>query len=208
MINIANWPVRGMYQPDLLAVYRAFGRTYLVTPNEGAERNDDERVKDLELDPVSFPNAVVLQEDENLGRLKVTTAQLEGQVGDENQGDPDGDGKINELFSFGGRSFAIWTTDGQLVFDSGDDFEQVTADAVPEFFNAEDNNIDFDSRSDNRGPEPEAVAVGRIGPRQYAFTVLEQIGGVMVYDITDPYAPRFELYINNRNFAAAINEDI
>ena len=129
-INIANWPVKGMYQPDLLAVYRAFGRTYLVTPNEGAERNDDERVKDLELDPASFPNADVLQENENLGRLKVTTAQLEGQVGDENQADPDGDGRVNELFSFGGRSFAIWTTDGRLVFDSGDDFEQVTADAV------------------------------------------------------------------------------
>ena len=207
IINIANWPVKGMYQPDLLAVYRAFGQTYLVTPNEGAQRGDNERVKDLLLDPNSFlgpfpdcPPNEELQGNRCLGRLKVTTAQLKGQMGDESQADPDGDGLINELFSFGARSFSIWTTDGQLVFDSGDDFEQITAAAVPEFFNTEDNNNNFDSRSDDRGPEPEAVAVGRIGLRQYAFIVLEQIGGVMVYNITNPYRPHFELYINNRNF--------
>jgi hypothetical protein len=141
-----------------------------------------------------------LKKPENLGRLVVTTAQLKGQVGDENQADPDGDGLVNELFAFGARSFSIWSTDGQLVFDSDDDFEKITAAAIPGFFNTEDNNNAFDSRSEKRGPEPEALAVGKIGPRQYAFVILEQIGGIMVYDITNPYHPRFQVYINNRNF--------
>ncbi len=197
-----------MYQPDLLAAYRTLGQTFLVTPNEGAERGDDKRVKDLALDEAVFPDHNSLKKVENLGRLKVTTAQIRGQVGNESQADPDGDGLVNELYAFGARSFSIWTTDGQLAFDSGDDFERITADAIPDFFNTEDNNNEFDSRSDARGPEPEALAVGKIGPRQYAFVILEQIGGIMVYDITNPYHPRFQVYINNRNFGAAIDEDI
>jgi 2',3'-cyclic-nucleotide 2'-phosphodiesterase/3'-nucleotidase/5'-nucleotidase len=200
-INIQTWPVKGMYQPDILAAYRAFGQTYLVRPNEGAERGDDERVKDLTLDGDTFPDATFLQQEKDLGRLKVTSLN----------GDTDGDGDFDELYSFGARSFSIWTTHGKLVFDRGDDFEQITAKAMPDFFNAEDNTHDplsFHSRSDNRGPEPEAVVVGRIGPRQYAFTVLEQIGGVMAYDITNPHKPRFQLYINNRNCNAEIDEDI
>jgi hypothetical protein len=69
------------------------------------------------------------------------------------------------------------------------------------FFNSEDNNNSFDARSDDGGPEVEAVAVGRVGPRQYAFIILEQVGGVMVYDITDPQEPQFQLYFNNRDFS-------
>ena len=36
---IGNWPVFGMYQPDAIAAYRADGRTYLVTANEGDARD-------------------------------------------------------------------------------------------------------------------------------------------------------------------------
>jgi LPXTG-motif cell wall-anchored protein len=53
-----------------------------------------------------------------------------------------------------------------------------------------------DARSDDKGTEPEAVAVGRIGDRQYAFIGLERQGGIMVYDVTDPSAPAFEDYVN------------
>jgi hypothetical protein len=200
-INIQTWPVQGIYEPDVLAAYRAFGQTYLVTPNEGNPRNttgftERARVRDLALDSTAFPNAAELRLNENLGRLRVTNVQ----------GDTDGDGDFDELFSFGGRSFAIWTTDAELVFDSGDDFEQITKEAVKDkdgnsFFNSEDNDNSFDARSDDGGPEVEAVAVGRVGFRQYAFIILEQVGGVMVYDITDPQDPQFQLYFNNRDFS-------
>jgi hypothetical protein len=78
-----------------------------------------------------------------------------------------------------------------------------TASAFPVNFNSNNDENDFDSRSDNKGPEPEGVAVGRIDGRTYAFVGLERIGGVMVYDISKPAAPRFVQYLNNRSFADA-----
>jgi hypothetical protein len=38
--------------------------------------------------------------------------------------------------------------------------------------------------------------------RTYAFIGLERIGGVMVYDVTDPFAPSVVQYLNNRDFSA------
>ncbi len=200
-INIQNWPVHGMYQPDSIASFRTYGRSFVITANEGDAREydcligdvteEDERIKDLDLDPVAFPDAATLQEDENLGRLGVSLFE----------GDPDGDGDYDALFSLGGRSFSIWSSRGNLVFDSGDDFEQITALAVPDNFNADNDEPDFDARSDAKGPEPEGVAVGRIGHRTYAFIGLERVGGVMTYDVTNPWDPTFEDYINNRDFA-------
>lgn len=190
-INIRPWPVLGYYQPDGIAAYRAQDRTFLVMANEGDPREfEDARVGDLPLDLTVFPNAVRLQRDDNLGRLRVTNVE----------GDTDGDGDFDRLFTLGTRSFSIRATGGQLVFDSGDAFERITAAAVPEAFNTPDDETEFDGTSDARGPEPEQVTVGRIGGRDYAFIVLERIGGVMVYDITRPSAPRFQIYINNRNF--------
>ena len=115
-------------------------------------------------------------------------------------GDTDGDGDLDEIFGFGARSFSIWSSDGDLIFDSGDDFEQITAQALPNNFNAAEDENDRDNRSDDRGPEPEVVAVGTIAGRHYAFVGVERISGIFVYDITNPSAPSFEQYINNRNF--------
>ena len=90
----------------------------------------------------------------------------------------------------------------QLVFDSGDQLEKITAAALPYNFNStNDENGSFDNRSDDKGPEPQGVTVGKINGRTYAFIGLERIGGVMVYDITFPRTPVFVQYINNRNFA-------
>ena len=77
-------------------------------------------------------------------------------------GDTDGDGDLDELFTFGSRSFATWSANGQLLFDSGDEFEQIAAQVLPDFFNAAEDENAFDQRSDDRGPEPEALAVGKL----------------------------------------------
>jgi hypothetical protein len=45
------------------------------------------------------------------------------------------------------------------------------------------------------------LALGVIGDTTYAFIALERIGGIMVYDLTDPTAPAFVTYVNNRDFA-------
>ncbi len=195
-IRIRSWPVYGMYQPDAIANYRFRGETLLVTANEGDTRDyagfrEEARVQDLVLDPQVFPAAETLQHPENLGRLKVTRAL----------GSADG-AVFQRLFAFGARSFSIWTLRGEQVFDSGSGFESATAFALPDAFNADHaDNDSFDSRSDDRGPEPEGVVLGRIAGRTYAFVGLERVGGILVYDVTDPRDVGFRSYVNRRNFA-------
>ena len=43
-----------------------------------------------------------------------------------------------------------------------------------------------------------SVALGRIGDKTFAFVGLERMGGVLVYDITDPQAPTRVDYLNPR----------
>lgn len=86
------------------------------------------------------------------------------------------------------------------MHDSGDRLERATAHALPDFFNSNNAENVFDDRSDAKGPEPEAVAVGRIGKRTYAFMGLERPGGVMVADVTDPEAPELTQYLLSRDF--------
>lgn len=205
-INILPWPVWGMYQPDSIAAYDVGGLTYLVTANEGDARDydgfsEEARVKDLVLDPSVFhPLAArVLQEDEHLGRLNSTTAS--GLATPKGKGRGKGSGKHSEIYAYGARSFSIWDASGALVFDSGSALEDITALAMPDNFNANnDDNDSFDSRSDDKGPEPEGVAVGVIDGTPYAFIGLERAGGIVVYDISDPTAPIFQSYVNNRDF--------
>lgn len=196
-VHIANWPVRGLYMPDSIGHFRALGRTFLVTANEGDSRaysayNEEVRVRDAPLDPLAFPNAADLKQNAALGRLKLTIPGA----------DSDGDGDFDTLFSFGARSFSIWTTAGQRVFDSGDALETVTAAAYPAEFNSDNAaNGTFDTRSDDKGPEPEGLALGRVCGRTYAFVGLERMGGVVVYDVTNPYHPAFVQYVNTRDFS-------
>ena len=195
-INITGWPAQGMYLPDAISSYRFRGKTYIVTANEGDSRDyegfsEEARVADLTLDPDVFLNAAELQLDENLGRLKTTTVN----------GDVDGDGEYEIIYSFGARSFSIWTASGKRVYDSGSDFEDNTAERLPNDFNStNDENGSFDDRSDDKGPEPEGITLGKIGHRTIAFIGLERIGGIMAYDITNPHRVRFLDYINNRDF--------
>lgn len=194
--RIAPWPVRGLYQPDAIAAYSAGGQPYLVMANEGDARDydcfgEETRVGDLELEAGAFPDAAWLQSDQALGRLRTTTAG----------GDTDGDGQNEEIHTFGARSFSIRDAAGALVWDSGNEIELITAVALPDFFNSSnDDNDSADSRSDDKGPEPEGLALGSFRGRQYAFIGLERIGGVMAYDVTDPRAPFFVQYVNPRRF--------
>ena len=192
-INIQNWPVKGAYQPDAIDYYSVNNTSYLVTANEGDARDYDGysaevRMDDLTLDPTAFPNAATLLTNDNLGRLKTFTADVIG--------DTDADGDVDELYAYGARSFSIWDENGNLVWDSGDDFEQYIAANHPAFFNCNDGLAsEMDDRSDDKGPEPEAVTVGQIGNSYYAFIGLERQGGVMVYDVTNPTNPSFVNFI-------------
>ncbi|WP_240137715.1 choice-of-anchor I family protein [Salinigranum salinum] len=205
-VNIQNWPIYGILQPDAIGAYSPNGRTYIVTANEGDSRDYDSyseevEIGDLRLDPDAFggeDNVEELQKPENLGAKNATTTL----------GDTDGDGLYEEIYVFGGRSFSIFTTQGKRVFDSGSDFEEITAERFGDDFNNDNTENTGDSRSDNKGPEPEGLALGQVGDRHYAFIGLERVGGVMVYDITDPESAEFVDYVNNRDFDFDIQGEI
>ena len=197
-IQIATWPVQGMYLPDAIDAYKVGNQTFLVLANEGDTRDwpgfaEEIRINndDYVLDPSAFPNAAILKENQNLGRLRATIAT----------GDTDGDGDYDVISTFGGRSFSIRDASGALVFDSGDQLEQLTAAVLPDFFNASHDNNDLDARSTSKGPEPEGLVVGKAFGRTYAFVGLERIGGIAAYDISDPYAPFLSDYVNFRDFS-------
>ncbi len=203
-INIANYPVFGMYQPDALASYKVGGTTYIVSANEGDARADwgaanSEEIRvgsaSYVLDTAKFGGAsavAALKANTALGRLNVTRFF----------GDNNGDGKFDSIFCYGGRSFSIWNSaTGSLVWDSGDDFEQRLAALYPTNFNASHTNNTLKNRSDDKGPEPEAIAIGKILDSVYAFIGLERISGIFVYNITNPQNPYFVQYINTRNIS-------
>jgi hypothetical protein len=139
--------------------------------------------------------AATLGNDSNLGRLRITMFPGGTRTGKNNSG------QCNELVAFGARSFSIWDADAKLVFDSGDQLEQLTRDLPNVAFNASNDNNTVDDRSPAKGPEPEAVVVGKFGSKHYAFIGLERVGGVVVYDVTNPQRPIFETYLNTRTGA-------
>ncbi len=206
-IKIGEWPVKGLYMPDGINAYQASGSTYLVTANEGDAREwgdyeEPSRVKDLGkggVPPICEDSPLAeLRGDAALGRLNVSTASGLNEAGT----------CFDELYSFGSRSFSIWTTDGTQVFDSGDDFEQTVARVVPNYFNSNHSESNFEGRSDDKGPEPENLTIGTVGGRTYAFIGLERVGGVMVYDISDPANVEYVTYVNNRDFAVSVEDGI
>jgi len=218
-INIRNWPVYGIFLPDSIKVYQVGSETYLIGANEGDSRDyegwsEEARVSQLKLDPTAFPTAKMLQADENLGRLTVTTTlgMSNGCSPSSFQTNAKKDCVYSALYAFGGRSMALWrvTPAGlELVFDTGSQIEETVAREYPRFFNAdhEDRPQQLDRRSSSKGPEPEGLALGEVDGHTYAFLGLERIGGVMVYDITNPAEVRFLQYVNSRDFSIAENPD-
>jgi hypothetical protein len=204
--------VRGMPMPDALASLSTAGRNFLFTANEGDGRppdfalddhpvavlRDDPRASDLTLDPTfkasldaAYGGANALA-NSRLGRLRVSRFDA----------DTDDDGDADQLVMFGTRSFSVWDADtGELVWDSGEFFETHTSLEIPSLFNSEGTLDTFDGRSPNKGPEPEGITLGEIDGRTWAFVGLERVGGVMIFDVTNPESPDFVDYINTGEIA-------
>ncbi len=196
-INIRTYEnLFGMYQPDAIAALDINGAEYIFSANEGDARDyagysEESRIRDLTLNPFRFNTITDYYTDSLAGRLNITTSM----------GDNDNNGQYDSLFCYGARSFSVWDENAQLVWDSGDEFEQYLAATYQANFNSNnDDNDSRKSRSDDKGPEPEAIAVGIVDGVPYAFIGLERMGGIMVYDISDPTNPSFVQYELNRDF--------
>ncbi|MBJ2127780.1 collagen-like protein [Alteromonas sp. IB21] len=211
----------GVYQPDTIANFTWKDATFIVTANEGDAREyffeaadeaactaagglsfdeDDgclaytDEVKVEDLTAAANSELAMLQATGEADDLRVTSAM----------GDADGDGEYDAAYAYGARSFTIWDQNGLVVYDSGDDFERITASIHGAQFNNGDDENEGDSRSENKGPEPEALTVGQVGDRTYAFIGTERMGGIFVYDVTNPYDVQFAEYIINRDLTEGL----
>jgi len=175
--ELKNWPVKGVYMPDGIAVTEVGGIPYLFTANEGDAREwgdfkEPVRIKDVKLDAAAFPDAAALQAKAVLGRLNITRFL----------GDKDGDGDYDELYSFGARSFSVWNgLTGARVYDSKNELDKklIAAGRYE------------DGRSDDKSIEPEGMAIGKVGTTPVAFVGMERVDAVAVYDISNPQQPKF-----------------
>lgn len=170
------WKVKGLFMPDAISHFSANNVPYFVTANEGDAReynaySDIKRMKSAKLDATAFADAN-LKLDANLGRLNLVT----------DMGDTDGDGDIDELVSFGARSFSIWNGNtGKIVYDSKNDLDKKSNEL----------GLYDDKRSDDKGSEPEAVYVAKMGTQNILFVGLERSDAFLTYDVTNPTSPQF-----------------
>ena len=210
---VARPGVNGMYQPDAIAAFRAGGETYLVSANEGDARvypmvdlpeldleegdifNEEVRVNGLTGLGYTLAAPILAQNTASqLGRLTITTPATIGVPALT----PAPGSAISSVYAFGARSLSVWNADATLAADTGDDLERRTFDLDKANFNKSNANENLDDRSDNKGPEPEGVAVGQVGEHTYAFLGAERSGGIFAYELSDPSAPAFSGYANTR----------
>ena len=213
-------PVKGLSMPDSIHAFTSNGQTYFATANEGDARewgvDEDEGGSGVYTDEVELADVIdegqvcngalgdvnleELADKKVAGNLKLSNAS----------GWNEEEQCFDELYAYGSRSFSIYDAAGNVVFDSGSDFEEVTAALnEPGVFhhNADNEGPEFDDRSDNKGPEPEALTIGQIGERTYAFIGAERVGGVFIYDVTDPANAKYQTYVNNRDYTVDFDED-
>ena len=208
--------LNGVYMPDSIANYEWKGATFLVTANEGDAREyffdvADEAActtamgqsYDIDAGCLSYSDEVKLEELTAQAGSALETLQMDGRLNklrvSKELGDADGNGEYESAYTYGARSFTIWDQNGLVVFDSGDDLERITASVHGAQFNNDNDVNEGDSRSENKGPEPEALTIGTIGERTYAFIGTERMSGIFVYDVTNPFEAFFADYIINRD---------
>jgi 2',3'-cyclic-nucleotide 2'-phosphodiesterase/3'-nucleotidase/5'-nucleotidase len=203
IINMENVPFLGMYMPDGIASYNVNGTQYLFTANEG---DATEWSSDSD-DPTRMNATKIGDIKGGLNSSSAAATFLNGKTAYDKV-EVVSDMGIDGIYLYGGRSFSIWNASTmQQVFDSGNDFETITSQRLPKYFNTSHSKVALDDRSTKKGPEPEYVTLGQVGNKAFAFVGLERIGGIMTYDVTDPLQPVFANYINTRDFTKGLDTD-
>jgi hypothetical protein len=216
-----------MYQPDAIASFSDdAGNHYFATANEGDAREykcllgglssgsaqaEDVRVSAVGVDGTALASTVATAS--NLGRLGVTRFEPATYTNGGTALTAASATDFTSLYTLGARSLSIWKSPtgtnsiagATLVGDTGDAIEKKIAELLPTYFNADWSTSTGtpsakDSRSDNKGPEPEGLAVAKVFGRTVAFVGLERIGGVMAFDISSPSNPTYLTYTNSSVF--------
>ena len=186
--------VVGASQPDAIAGFKMGSGNYFITANEGDAReytclNDDFRAASLKVDPRRFADWKTLSGSAALGRAKVNPTI----------GDRDGDGDIDTIHLRGSNSMTMYRN-GLAIWDSADLLDQIQTAAFGVANINGSHSLSSDKatmnyvgqdRSDDKGSEPEGVAVGMVGDRRIAVLGLERMSALAVFDITKPRVPVF-----------------
>ncbi|RAY11650.1 alkaline phosphatase [Actinomadura craniellae] len=85
----------------------------------------------------------------------------------------------------GTRGWTVFSDTGRVLWDAGNSFEHLAARYG--HFN--------DDRADNKGTEPEGLAVATFKGRRYAFVGSERSNFVAVYDVSRPTRPEFVQFL-------------
>jgi hypothetical protein len=184
--QVLNQTVKGLPMPDTLAHFTRAGTTYVVSANEGDARPDDGDIGragagGTAVDIVNNGGGDLtyggsLNNTTGIGRLNIL----------KDRGNLDADAGIEDPTMLGTRSFSIWNAEtGALAFDSGSMIEAYVLANDPSLFNINKTQGTVDNRSDDKGPEPEAVAFGRILGRDFVFVGAERQNGIFMFDVTD-----------------------
>lgn len=184
----------GINMPDGIATFSVNGTPYFITANEGDDRDDflpsgqkeTQRVghSSIVLNSTAFPSATNLKTETELGRLTIFSTMGRNSSNE-----------FEKLYTLGGRSFTIYNaTTGAQVFDSANDVEQRAYNNLPLALLNKDQVL---GRLDNKGPEPESVVVGQVKGKTYAFVALERTSAILMYDLSNPAAPKFIQWLQN-----------
>jgi hypothetical protein len=190
--------VVGASQPDAIAGFTVGAGHYFVTANEGDAReytclNDDLRASSLKVDTRRFPDWKTLSGNAALGRAKVNPTI----------GDKDGDGDIDTIHLRGSNSMTMYRN-GIAIWDSADLLDQIQTQAFgvaningSHSLSSDKSTMNYvgQDRSDDKGAEPEGVAVGMVGDRRIAILGLERMTALAIFDITDPGDPIFQEWL-------------
>ena len=213
--KLERLPLLGLYMPDAIDTFTAGGNTYIVTPNEGDARDYDAYSEEAKIGDITGQVKLNADHYEGFNQKQLDRLVAKGLLDEladtkitlENGKNENGD--YEALYTYGARSFSIFDAETMdLVYDSGNEFEKVTAKALPEFFNTTNDEIAYDDRSSSKGPEPETVVTGDINGTTYAFIALERTSGIMVYDLSRPEKPKFTTFITSRDFSEDVKGDV
>ena len=190
--------VVGASQPDAIASFTVGLGEYFLTANEGDAReytclNDDLRGSALKVDARRFPDWKTLSGSAALGRAKVNPTI----------GDKDGDGDIDTIHLRGSNSMTMYRN-GIVIWDSADLLDQIQTRAFgvtningSHSLSSDKSTMNYvgQDRSDDKGAEPEGVAVGMVGDRRIAILGLERMTALAIFDITEPGNPVFQEWL-------------
>jgi hypothetical protein len=190
--------VVGASQPDAIAGFTIGAGQYFVTANEGDAReytclNDDLRGSALKVDARRFPDWSILSGSAALGRAKVNPTI----------GDKDGDGDIDTIHLRGSNSMTMYRN-GIAIWDSAELLDQIQTKAFgvaningSHSLSSDKSTMNYvgQDRSDDKGSEPEGVAVGMVGNRRIAILGLERMTALAIFDITQPRNPVFQEWL-------------